>query len=126
MLLNRDSTGRHMGDPFTMKKLKKAVNHLHLLIGSAILQYTSCTLKCHENPSSPVFCKLTLLMSLRFRLTRHFIRYTLLVLGYTSFCPNCLWHRFNTGSFLRDFVIFNCTSTFRLSMLAPGNVFPIF
>ncbi len=42
-------------------------------------------------------------------LTGHFIRYTLLVLGWTPFClQNCLnssWHRFNKvlETFLRDF-----------------------
>ncbi len=43
------------------------------------------------------------------KLTGHFIRYTLLVTGWTPFClQNCLnssWHRFNNvlESFLRDF-----------------------
>ncbi len=35
----------------------------------------------------------------------HFIRYTLLVPGWTPFCLNSLWHRFNKvlETFLRDF-----------------------
>ncbi len=53
--------------------------------------------------------KVKLKRLLKLYITGHFIRYTLLVLGWTPFCvQNCLnysWHRFNKvlETFLRDF-----------------------
>ncbi len=67
-------------------------------------QYTELTTFCHIYNHIVIYIKF-----LQYTLTEHFIRYTLLVQGWTLVClQNCLnssWHIFNKvlETFLRDF-----------------------